>query len=160
MTDQLIGRYKVLLVGDSNIGKTTYVNYLLTNIFTEYHDPTLGVDVNPYVCNTNYGPIIFELWDCAGDYKYRGIGSAYYISAKGAIIMYNESTESNCSEWEEKIKTVCNDIPIILCKNISDNDNINNNNSCIINIKKKINIKEPLLLLARKLTGYDDLEFI
>ncbi len=155
MTTQEAKRYKVLLVGDSSVGKTTYVNYLLTNNFTEEYSPTFGVDVYSYVFKTNYGPIIFEFWDCAGKYENRGIDSGYYICANGAIIMYNDFSEKYCSEFEEKVHSVCDDIPIILCKNSS---NIDNDNS--IDIKNKVNIYKPIVLLARKLTGYDDLEII
>jgi len=145
-----MNRYKVLLVGDTKVGKTTYINYLLTNKFTEEHSPTFGVEVYPYVFNTNYGPIIFEFWDCAGDYKYRGIDTGYYICSDGAIIMYT-SEYNNCNELEKKVRSVCNDIPIIFCKNKSDTD---------INIMNKMNIYKPILLLARQLTKHEDLELI
>ena len=156
MTTQESKFYKVLLVGLSNVGKTTYVNYLLTNKFTEEHSPTLGVEVYPYVFNTNYGPIIFEFWDCAGKYEYRGVDTGYYICSHGAIIMYNEESSSYCTELENKVRSVCNDIPIILCKNDSNIDK----NVCSIDIKNNININKPILLLARKITGYEDLELI
>jgi GTP-binding nuclear protein Ran len=138
MEPQLFNRYKVLLIGDSKVGKTSYVNYLLTNKITDNYKPTLGVDVHPYIFNTNYGLIIFDIWDCAGDYKYRGIGSGYYIRSHGAIIMYTDEN-NNCTHWEDEIKSVCNNIPIILYNNIN------------------INIKDPILLLAKKITGIDDL---
>ncbi len=143
MDTQSINRYKVLLVGDSKVGKSTYVNYLLTNNIKENYEPTLGVDVHPFVFNTNYGPIIFDIWDCAGDYKYRGIGSGYYICAHGAIVMYNDENNYN-NEWEVKIKEVCNNIPIVLYES------------------KLINYfyNDPILFLAKKFTGHEDLEII
>ncbi len=156
MTTQEAKRYKVLLVGDSGVGKTTYVNYLLTNNFTEEYSPTFGVDVYSYVFNTNYGPIIFEFWDCAGKYENRGIDTGYYICANGAIIMYNEESAPYCSEFVKKIHSVCDDIPIISCKNSS----IIADKECCIDIKNKVNIYKPIVLLARKLTGHDDLEII
>ena len=156
MTTQEVKLYKVLLVGNSNVGKTTFVNYLLTNKFTEEHSPTLGVEVYPYVFNTNYGNIICEFWDCAGKYEYRGIDTGYYISANGAIIMYNDESAPYCYHFEEKVRSVCENIPIILCKNTWNIDD----KECCIDIKNKINIYKPIVLLARKLTGYDDLEII
>lgn len=160
MTTQEAKRYKVILVGDSNVGKSTYVNYLLTNKFTEEYSQTFGADVYPYVFNSNYGPIIFEFWDCAGKYENRGIDSGYYISANGAIIMYNDESAPYCSEFEEKVRSVCDDIPTILCKNSSNIDTDSTLPNCSIDIKNKVNIYKPIVLLAKKLTGYDDLEII
>ena len=151
-------RFKVLLVGSSNVGKTTYVNYLITGKFIEDHAPTLGVDVHPYIFNTNYGPIVFDFWDCAGKYEFRGCDNTYYINANAAIIMYT-SEYNDCIELEEKVRGVCNYIPIIFCENKSYND-INNNNVIVIDIYNKTNINKPILSLARLLTGHNDLELL
>src|SRR3546814_6111230 len=69
--------YKIALVGDGGVGKTTYVKRMLTGEFEKKYVATLGVEVHPLRFRTNYGPVIFNMWDTAGQEKFGGqIGRA------------------------------------------------------------------------------------
>jgi GTP-binding nuclear protein Ran len=59
-------RFKIVLVGDAGTGKSTYLKRLLTGEFEKHYIATLGVDVHPLTFHTNYGPIVFQCWDTAG----------------------------------------------------------------------------------------------
>ena len=58
--------FKLILVGDGGVGKTTFVKRHLTGEFEKKYVATLGVEVHPLVFHTNRGPIKFNVWDTAG----------------------------------------------------------------------------------------------
>ena len=73
--------FKLVLVGDGGVGKTTFVNKLLNDKFTKKYVPTLGVEVNKLCFKTNYGIIKFDIWDTAGQEKFGGLHEGYSIGA-------------------------------------------------------------------------------
>jgi len=58
--------FKLILVGDGGVGKTTFVKRHLTGEFEKKYVATLGVEVHPLKFHTNRGPIKFNVWDTAG----------------------------------------------------------------------------------------------
>lgn len=58
--------FKLILVGDGGVGKTTFVKRHLTGEFEKKYVATLGVEVHPLGFHTNRGPIKFNVWDTAG----------------------------------------------------------------------------------------------
>jgi GTPase SAR1 family protein len=63
---QEIPEFKLILVGDGGVGKTTFVKRHLTGEFEKKYVATLGVEVHPLLFHTNRGPIKFNVWDTAG----------------------------------------------------------------------------------------------
>jgi len=61
-----IPEFKLILVGDGGVGKTTFVKRHLTGEFEKKYVATLGVEVHPLIFHTNRGPIKFNVWDTAG----------------------------------------------------------------------------------------------
>lgn len=72
---------RVVILGAARIGKTTYVKRITTGEFTEKYIPTLGAEVTE---KDGY-----EIWDTAGEYKYRGLSEGYYIGSDEAIAMFD-----------------------------------------------------------------------
>jgi GTP-binding nuclear protein Ran len=58
--------YKIAIVSDGGVDKTQFINRHLTNIFTPKYIPTKGVDIHPISFNTNYGNLLFNIWNTAG----------------------------------------------------------------------------------------------
>ena len=66
MQAQEAPEFKLILVGDGGVGKTTFVKRHLTGEFEKKYVATLGVEVHPLLFHTNRGPIKFNVWDTAG----------------------------------------------------------------------------------------------
>ena len=71
--------FKLILVGDGGVGKTTYVKRHLTGDFEKKYVATLGVEVHPLKFRTTHGTITFNIWDTAGQEKFGGLGAGYYV---------------------------------------------------------------------------------
>jgi GTP-binding nuclear protein Ran len=63
---QPVAEFKVVLLGDGGVGKTTFVKRHLTGEFEKKYVATQGVDVSSIIFYTNKGPIKLSLWDTAG----------------------------------------------------------------------------------------------
>ena len=119
--------YKIIIIGDSGVGKSNILNRYLRNEFKQDSKSTVGVEFGSKqlkVCGTN---IKLQIWDTAGQERYRSITSAYYKGSRGCFLVYDiTSAQSfeNIEKWyEEIIKTVDKDLSIILVGNKSDLEN-------------------------------------
>ena len=91
-------QFKLVLVGDSGTGKTTFMKCHLTGEFEKKYVATLGVKVHPFVFHTNRGPIKFSVWDTAGQEQFGGLRDGYYIQAQCAIVMFDVTSRVNLQE--------------------------------------------------------------
>ena len=159
-----IQRYKIVIVVDGRVGKTTFLNHHLNGRFSEEYKPTLGVDVYPIYFETNYGGIIFDVWDTAGQEKFGGLRDGYYIEARGAIAMFDTTSEDtlrNVEKWINDIKNTSGEIPISIYGTKSDIPRgVCGENYNLISSKTNINLNMPFLNLARQLTCQEDLVFL
>ena len=78
--------FKLVLVGDGGVGKTTFVKRHLTGEFEKKYVATLGVEVHPLVFHTNRGALRFNVWDTAGQEKFGGLRDGYYIQGSHSIL--------------------------------------------------------------------------
>lgn len=81
--------YKIVLIGDGGVGKTSYSHRLLSGEFENKHIPTLGVEVHPLKLYTSQGSILFYMWDCAGIERFGGLRDGYYLQANACIVMFD-----------------------------------------------------------------------
>ena len=117
---QQIPEFKLVLVGDGGVGKTTFVKRHLTGEFEKRYIATLGVEVHPMPFFTNHGQIKFNVWDTAGQEKLGGLRDGYYIGGNCGIIMFDvcsRITYSNVPKWYKDLTRVCEAIPIVLVGN-------------------------------------------
>jgi len=168
-------RFKLLLVGDGGVGKTTFVKRHLTGEFEKKYIATIGVDVHPLSFQTSRGKIIFDVWDTAGQEKFGGLRDGYYIQGQAAIIMFDVTsriTYKSVPNWHRDISRVCENIPIVLVGNKIDTKQrkvlakqINfhrkkNLQYYDISAKSNYNFEQPFKWLARKLTGDPNLDLV
>ncbi|KDO23804.1 hypothetical protein SPRG_11234 [Saprolegnia parasitica CBS 223.65] len=160
---------KLLVVGDSGVGKSTFLQRHVTGEFKKRYIATLGIEVHPLQFDTNFGPIKFNCWDFAG----QGSHDDHYADAQCAIIMFDVTSRvsyKNVPHWYRAIRRVCENIPIVLCGNKVDVERHNvkqitfhcekNLKYVEMSVKANYNIEAPFLWLARKLAGDDNVEFI
>lgn len=72
-----IPTFKVVLVGDGGVGKTTFVKRHISGEFEKRYLATMGVEVHPLKFFTNFGPILMNVWDTAGQEKLGGLRDGY-----------------------------------------------------------------------------------
>lgn len=167
--------FKLILVGDGGVGKTTFVKRHITGEFEKKYVATLGVEVHPITFFTNRGPIKFNVWDTAGQEKFGGLRDGYYIQGQCAIIMFDVTsriTYKNVPSWHRDLTRVCENIPIVLVGNkveIKDRKvkakmitfhRKKNLQYYDISAKSNYNFEKPFLWLARKLSGDNSLHFV
>merc|ERR1712193_197803 len=114
MAQQEAVKFKLVLVGDGGTGKTTFVKRHVTGEFEKKYIATLGVEVHPLTFYTNYGQVIFNCWDTAGQEKFGGLRDGYYIQGQCAIIMFDVTsrvTYKNVPNWHRDLIRVCEGIP-------------------------------------------------
>jgi GTP-binding nuclear protein Ran len=170
-----IPEFKLILVGDGGVGKTTFVKRHLTGEFEKKYVATLGVEVHPLLFHTNRGAIKFNVWDTAGQEKFGGLRDGYYIQGQCAIIMFDVTsriTYKNVPNWHRDLTRVCENIPIVLTGNkveIKDRKvkakqitfhRKKNLQYYDISAKSNYNFEKPFLWLARKLSGDNQLHFV
>ena len=117
--------FKIVLVGDSGVGKTQLLSRFSRNEFTLESKTTIGVEFCTKTITNEDGKVIkAQIWDTAGQDRYRSVASAYYKGAVGALLVYDiTKTESyeNISKWMEEIeKNGSESIVLMLIGNKSD----------------------------------------
>merc|ERR1712183_365162 len=120
MAQEEMPTFKLVLVGDGGVGKTTFVKRHLTGEFEKRYIATLGVEVHPMPFFTNRGQVNFNVWDTAGQEKLGGLRDGYYIGGNCGIIMFDvcsRITYSNVPKWYKDLTRVCENIPIVLVGN-------------------------------------------
>ena len=125
--------YKVLLLGPSDIGKTTFLKKILygNNIDTNNIPTTLGVDVKPVDIHLNNDKIRLNIWDCAGNPNYQGLKEGYYTGSHAAII-FKDHTDYH-KNIEINIRNKCGEIPVLYIENFDKNENITTEKNNLIN---------------------------
>lgn len=81
-SEEIKATFKLVLLGDGGVGKTTFVKRHLTGEFEKKYIATLGVEVHLLKFYTNFGTILFNVWDTAGQEKYGNLRDNYYRDAK------------------------------------------------------------------------------
>ena len=100
-------KLKVVVVGDSGVGKTNLIKRFITNTFSENSKATVGVEFISKSYRINKQVFKIEIWDTAGQERYKSITAAYYKGAKGALIVYDTTQKSsyeNIDKWMVEIK--------------------------------------------------------
>ena len=116
--------FKIIVVGESNVGKTNIISRYLKDEFKLDVINTLGVELGTKYLNIHDKKIKLQIWDTAGQERYHAITSAYFKGSQGCFIVYditNENSFDNVDKWFENAKKLANkDASIILIGNKCD----------------------------------------
>lgn len=149
--------FKVIIVGNSGVGKTSLVKKLAHGAFPENHLATLGVEVAPIDFQHGNQTIVFNTWDCAGDPRYGGQREGYWLNAKGAILVHDENHE-NIDNWIDRIHQTCPGIPIAICWNkidLLDQVPPEGYGSFSISVANNLNLLQPFQWLVSRIKNQD-----
>jgi GTP-binding nuclear protein Ran len=167
--------FKLILVGDGGVGKTTFVKRHLTGEFEKKYYATLGVEVHPMPWATSRGKIVLDVWDTAGQEKLGGLRDGYYINGNCGIVMFDicsRITYQNVPKWYKDLVRVCENIPIVLVGNKCDVKDRKvkakeitfhrkkNLQYYDISAKSNYQFEKPFIYLLRKLTGDNNLHLV
>jgi len=115
MSDECV--YKVLLLGDSTVGKTCFLLRYCDKTFEDAHLTTVGLDYRlKSMILKNEKNIKLQIWDTAGQDRFRAITKNYYKGANGIILIYdvtNLQSYENVKNWIAQIKESANQNVII-----------------------------------------------
>lgn len=100
--------YKVIIVGDSGVGKTSILNIFLGLDFNLQQQITIGVDYGIKKLNINNSDIKLQIWDTAGQEVFRSISKSYYRGADGAFVVFDLSRRKTFLNIEYWIKELYN----------------------------------------------------
>jgi len=111
--------YKIVLLGDSGVGKTSFLKRHMSGEFRDNHIHTIGCEVEPI----HFNNLTFNVWDCAGSERYKGLGEGYYLKAAAGIIFFdvtNMDSFQNVDKWITTFTIMNPEAPIIICGNKCD----------------------------------------
>ena len=101
---------KILVVGDSTVGKTNFIRMFIENKFYQNYMTTSGIDLKTSNIEIKNKKIRVQLWDTAGQEKYRAITTNLFLKVQGVLLVYdltNEESFDNLKSWVKLIKDEC-----------------------------------------------------
>ena len=120
-----IESFKVVLVGESGVGKTSIITQFIDQTFQEDQQSTTGgtFSTKSVKCGNNK-TLKFEIWDTAGQERYRSLTKMFYKDANAAILVYDITRKDSFEQlklyWAEQIKECPENIILVIAANKSD----------------------------------------
>ncbi len=102
-------RYKIILIGESDVGKSSLVCRFQKGEIYKHATSTIGMAFSTERICVNAEPVILEMWDSAGQERFRSIVPMYFKGAKAVVIVYDLSNPRSAdlikSYWKEQIES-------------------------------------------------------
>ena len=118
--------FKIIIIGNSGVGKTSITNNAVKSVFFESYKATVGVEIFSLFVKVNNIIIKLQIWDTCGQEIYRSLISNFYRNSSMAIIVYSIDKKDSFKDIELWIKELrihsSPDIKIILIGNKADLD--------------------------------------
>ena len=114
---------KILILGDSGVGKTSILIKYINNKFDESHIATIGVDYMDKTIKYKNINIKLQIWDTSGQEKFRSIARNFYRNSDAIFIVFdlnNKDTYDSIKQWINDVEEYCPNIKKILLGNKSD----------------------------------------
>lgn len=116
--------YKVLFVGEGGVGKTVCIKRADAGLFEKKYIATLGVEVSPLQVGVGAKKCVLNIWDCAGQEKFSGLGDGYYVGADVVVLCFDLScgtfTFTALGKWLVAVRRIAPNVKILFCGMKSD----------------------------------------
>lgn len=167
--------FKVVILGDSCVGKSSIVTRYITDKFYKFQEPTIGASFITSIINKNNKEINLNIWDTAGQERYKSLAPLYYKGASACLIVFditNNESFNSAKNWVKILRNINDNYLLFLIGNkldLNNNRNIefelannyskNNDIKYLeISAKEGININELFDDIANTLDKYPELE--
>jgi len=120
---------KILLIGNSGVGKTNFIFRFIDNSYTAAYLSTVGFDFKSKIIKLpkSKKTVKLQIWDTAGQERYISVNKNLFLKVQGILLFYSitdRESFDDINKWVDIIKDTCELLPIILIGNkIDDKDN-------------------------------------
>ena len=158
---------KILLIGDSHVGKTSLLLKYVDDFFPEEHIATIGIEYKDKIINKDGYNIRLQIWDTAGQERFNSITKNIYRNTNGVLFVYdvtNRKSYNSMKNWIKDTEKIDKDIKGIILANKIDLEerevntdeleelgNKMNMKFLETSAKENINVKEAFILLVEEL---------
>ncbi|XP_065190500.1 ras-related protein Rab-35-like [Sycon ciliatum] len=115
--------FKLLIIGDSGVGKSSLLLRFADNVFSGTYITTIGVDFKIRTIDVDGEKVKLQIWDTAGQERFRTITSTYYRGTHGVIVVYDVTSSDsfiNVKRWLQEIDQNCDVVNRVLVGNKND----------------------------------------
>uniref|UniRef100_A0A667ZI89 Calcium release activated channel regulator 2A n=1 Tax=Myripristis murdjan TaxID=586833 RepID=A0A667ZI89_9TELE len=118
--------FKIVLVGNSSVGKTSFLRRFCDDCFYSGTSATVGIDYSVKTITVDMSQVALQIWDTAGQERYRSITKQFFRKADGVVVMYEITSEQSFTAVRQWLTSVQEgsgeDIPIMLLGNKTDKE--------------------------------------
>jgi len=128
--------FKITIIGDGSVGKTSLIKKFTEGSFQKEYIKTIGAQFSEYDAEISGDFIRLLFWDIAGQDDFLFLRPSFYRESRAAIIVYSleendlgKRSFEHITDWQEDIKKHCGDIPVVLFANkvdLIEEDNLDN----------------------------------
>jgi len=96
---------KIIIIGESGVGKTALLHQYVTGNFIQEHKSTIGADFHTSELSIESKTITLQIWDTAGQERFQSLGNAFYRGADACILVYaidDDKSFQAIEEWKQK----------------------------------------------------------
>lgn len=115
-------QFKLVLLGDSSVGKSSIVHRFVKDSFDEFRESTIGAAFlsQTIKLSEEYDEEVlkFEIWDTAGQERYKSLAPMYYRNANAALVVYDVTEPNSLPKaklWVDELKEKVSDEKLIIC---------------------------------------------
>ncbi|CAG9580017.1 putative ras-related rab-4 [Leishmania major strain Friedlin] len=124
MADKYQQLMKLIVIGDSGVGKSCLLHRFIEDTFSEEQTQTIGIEYGAKIIDVGGAKVKLQIWDTAGQERYKSVTRSYYRGATGCLIVYdvnNRSSYESVPQWLSDVRQLAgSDVVVMLIGNKMD----------------------------------------